>query len=198
MVAVPTWKIPELGEWVWVDGTKTVVCGTSLTMPPWDFEVVYLDGDKAMTKPVVWRKEGWRFSSEKTTPSTSPVTFPPTPTTPSRRPTICITRTSTSVHGPGWLHPDSLGRALPSDSYADVCAACSLNAGGARRLRQDRDDGALPESPPPPSFRSATVRDMHLELLDAHRAGRRRGSLPASNGDEIAADCEVARRRPAR
>jgi hypothetical protein len=51
-----------LGEWVWVDGTKTVVCGHFPDNAPWDFEVVYMDGDKAMTKPVVWRKDGWRFS----------------------------------------------------------------------------------------------------------------------------------------
>ena len=62
MVAAPTWKIPELGEWVWVDGTKAVVCGNFPEDSPWDFEVVYLDGAEAMTKPVVRRQEGWSFS----------------------------------------------------------------------------------------------------------------------------------------
>lgn len=38
------------------------MCGYFPDNAPWEFEVVYLDGDRAMTKPVVWRQEGWSFS----------------------------------------------------------------------------------------------------------------------------------------
>jgi hypothetical protein len=62
MVAVPDLKIPELGEWVWVDNTRSVVCGHFADNAPWAFEVVYLDGEKALTKPVVWGEGGWSFS----------------------------------------------------------------------------------------------------------------------------------------
>ena len=61
MVAVPTWQIPELGEWVGVDGTKAVVCGHFPDNAPWDFEVVYLDGDRAISQPVIWRQGQWGF-----------------------------------------------------------------------------------------------------------------------------------------
>ena len=64
MVAVTPRKIPELGEWVRVDDIRAVVCGHFPDNAPWDFEVVYLEGEQAMTEPVVWRQGGWSFYYE--------------------------------------------------------------------------------------------------------------------------------------
>ncbi len=42
-------------------GGQHPFCGVRPDNAPWDFEVVYLDGERAMTKPVVWGREAGFF-----------------------------------------------------------------------------------------------------------------------------------------
>lgn len=44
-----------------MDGTRSVVCGHFPDNAPWAFEVVYMDGEKAMNEPVLWRQGRWSF-----------------------------------------------------------------------------------------------------------------------------------------